>query len=308
MAEIVTIDHKLRVDLKHLCDVLKEEEENAKRMCITEAPHFQIPHGPVLPHYQPLGPSTIPNTAAPQQFRPTGANAVHQSNHHSFPPSNSSGNAYQQSSQQRCPPLMPDEINLLNKHKGCRKCWCFYMGHRVATCPHGFPDGATYCMLTEDMAITAMQKLAVASMYSDPSFANNSTSSSVFHPSDFNFNMPRASDCNTTSTSSFSSSYNSYIAPAPITYSTPIATGPVIVSTHIEESSATRTTAPTTIAAILLSSSMQPFVLGDGKSDTSSSTDNVSELGPVSILFGKPLYGTVRTNRFLYWMMVLTSP
>ena len=147
---------------------------------------------PQPPHYQPFSPSNVPNMLAPQQFvppsfRPTGVNAVRQDHSHS----QNAGSTFQQSSQQCCPPLTPIEIDLLDKHKGCRKCHCFYVGHQVPTCPHSFPDGATYCMLTKEMAFEAMRKIVMASTYSDPTFTNSSsTASSSFPTSEFMYNAP----------------------------------------------------------------------------------------------------------------------
>src|SRR5271168_5489831 len=83
-----------------------------------------------------------------------------------------------------------------------------HYAHRVPTCPNGFPDGATYVPLTEEMALEAMRKVAVASTYSPFSMPNTaSTSRNVSN--DFSFtrsNTPQSS-------SSFSAAYNNYTAP-----------------------------------------------------------------------------------------------
>lgn len=69
----------------------------------------------------------------------------------------------------------------------------------------------------------------------------------------------------------------------------PPATAPAVTTSYIEEANTVSTLSlpsnatMNAVAAILPSSSLQPFVLGDGDSNTSGSTDNMSGLGLVSV-------------------------
>ncbi|KAF8146607.1 hypothetical protein K438DRAFT_503311 [Mycena galopus ATCC 62051] len=54
-----------------------------------------------------------------------------------------------------CPPLTPDERELLNTNEGCNKCRRFYAGHQAAKCTNGFPDPATYKTLDAAAAAAA---------------------------------------------------------------------------------------------------------------------------------------------------------
>ncbi|KAG1880280.1 hypothetical protein C8R48DRAFT_587911, partial [Suillus tomentosus] len=58
----------------------------------------------------------------------------------------------------RVPPLSDTERQLLNKHEGCFKCRRFYVSCRSKDCKNGFPDGATYKPLTENMALNSKNK------------------------------------------------------------------------------------------------------------------------------------------------------
>lgn len=52
-----------------------------------------------------------------------------------------------------CSKLTSDESTLLNEHDGCRKCRKEYQDHCANNCPHGFPDGENYALLTTEMML-----------------------------------------------------------------------------------------------------------------------------------------------------------
>src|ERR1700678_1487142 len=158
MAEIVSIDREATSDLKRIAEMLKDTVSFKRQRTDDPTPNFYRPSPAENVH--PLRPSQIYNMQPTQSmhnnpsashFLGTGANTVQPS---SCPPNHF---------QKRCLPLTPAKISLLNAHKGCRKCRRFYVAHHVPTCPNGFPDGATYVPLTEEMALEAMRKVAVAS-------------------------------------------------------------------------------------------------------------------------------------------------
>lgn len=60
------------------------------------------------------------------------------------------------------PPLADTECTLLDEHKGCTKCRCFYAGHRSQSCPNGFPVGKSYKTLTLTNALAAKKAKATA--------------------------------------------------------------------------------------------------------------------------------------------------
>jgi hypothetical protein len=59
----------------------------------------------------------------------------------------------------RLPTLNAAECALLMEHKGCFKCHRFYMSHKSADCPDGFPDKSSYATLTEADALNAKKRL-----------------------------------------------------------------------------------------------------------------------------------------------------
>jgi hypothetical protein len=274
MAEIVALDREATSDLKRIAEMLKEDVSLKRQRTNDDAPNFFRPspaenREPLRPSPQNfhMQPQYMGNHIGPAQYIATGANTIQA--------------AVQSSSrfQKRCPPLTPSEISLLNNHKGCRKCRQFYVGHRVATCPNGFPDGATYVPLTEEVAFEAMRKLAVASTYTP---VNPTNSISHHRSTDFQFSTPSVPS----QSSSFSAAYSSFTAPPAISYSmtTPSASTP-IPSAFIEEENRTSTVGDTivplatnTVNAIL-PSSYQSFVLGHG-SDSSEIAEDVS---PISV-------------------------
>ena len=242
--EIATIDREATDDLKRIADFAAERM--TKRQRVDPPP--------------PLRESRIPNTSHHRPRYPlTGGNAVRP--YHAAMPGPTQPNTYSRK-RTRCPPLTPEEKELLQKHGGCNKCRKFYVSHSTFQCPDDFPDPETYVALTEQMAQQSMAKAAIASTYNSP------------HPS-----------------SSFLPSSSSFIpAPPSSSYSTPHLTSsymappatPFTSSSFIEDTP-TQTTAPTTsqpsIAAVLPSTT-QTFTLGNGDSDTESSPSIVS---PISV-------------------------
>jgi hypothetical protein len=55
----------------------------------------------------------------------------------------------------RLPALNAAECALLMEHEGCFKCCRFYMTHKSADCPEGFPNKSSYSTLTEADALNA---------------------------------------------------------------------------------------------------------------------------------------------------------
>ena len=55
----------------------------------------------------------------------------------------------------RLPALNAAECALLMEHEGCFKCCCFYVTHKSADCPEGFPNKSSYSTLTEADALNA---------------------------------------------------------------------------------------------------------------------------------------------------------
>src|SRR6202522_1756321 len=273
MAEIVSIDREATSDLKRIAEMLKDDISFKHQRTDDPTPNFYRPSP--AENVRPLRPSQVYNVQPTQfmrnnpsssHFVGTGANAVQPS---SRPP-----NRFQK----RCPPLPPSEISLLNAHKGCRKCRRFYVAQRVPTCPNGFPDGATYVPLTEEMALEAMRKVAVASTYSPFSMPNTaSTSRNVSN--DFSFtrsNTPQSS-------SSFSAAYNNYTAPPALSYSllssTPQAPSDFIEDENRHAATSEATTLPSTAVSAILPSSLQSFVIGNG----SDSSDIAEDMSPISV-------------------------
>jgi hypothetical protein len=56
------------------------------------------------------------------------------------------------------PKLTAADRTLLNEHEGCYKCRNFYVSHRGAKCPNGFPEASTYKPLTVADALAAKKK------------------------------------------------------------------------------------------------------------------------------------------------------
>jgi hypothetical protein len=260
MAEIVLIDHEATSDLKRIADMLRDDNSvNFKRQRLDD------PNPVILAaSLPPFRNSQIPNIPI-QAYRGTGANAVRPA---PFAPAPQYGSA-----RKRCPPLTQEEIALLNKHKGCRKCRQFYVSHRGHNCPNEFPDGATYVPLSEDMAVDAMRKCAIASTYnSAPSSYDFSGNASHTAPTPY---AHAQHSQQTMPSSSFSNAYNSFFAPPAIAYSTPAPTVADTSPARIEEVVNTVPDAPPVGA--VLPSSYQPFVLC-GDSDSSGSNEDVSPL------------------------------
>ena len=259
MAEIVAIDNEATSDLKRIAEMLREDANYKRQRLDDGTPHTTPP--------VPFQPSQVLNVPAPQAYRGTGANAVRPT------PFNTAQNArfpQAQGNRKRCPPLTPFEIELLNKHKGCRKCRRFYVSHRGNACPNDFPDGTNYIPLSEDVAFEAMRKLAIASTYSGALPDNTLNVHNTLVPS-----IPQQP-----ASSSFSNAYNNFFAPPAIPYSTPAPSVTDHSSAHIEElpnGLLESATAPPVGA--VLPSTFNQFCLGID-SDTSGSAEDVS---PISI-------------------------
>jgi hypothetical protein len=69
----------------------------------------------------------------------------------------------------RLPSLTDAERNLLREHAGCFKCRKFYVTHRSADCPDGFPPGEGYKTLTERDATAVRPNQAKKSSVGVPS-------------------------------------------------------------------------------------------------------------------------------------------
>ena len=271
MAEIVLIDHEATSDLKRIAEMLRDDQ-SFKRQRLDDPVILSA----ALP---PFRNSQAPNIPTPS-YRGTGANAVRPSSFSHAPQYPTS------SSRKRCPPLSQEEIALLNKHKGCRKCRRFYVSHRGHNCPNDFPDGTTYVPLSEDVAVDAMRKVAVASTYNGGSTSYNggSTDSSTSRNAHIPYPQNQHHECQQAlPSSSFSNAYSSFFAPPAISYSTPAPsvndTSPAQIEEVPNNAPDTFTNPPAPVGAILPSSSYQSFVLV-GDSDTSGSSEDVS---PISV-------------------------
>jgi hypothetical protein len=165
--EITLLDEENTADLKRIADFAAEHI--AKRQRIDPPKNTQY------------------NSFTTSQFTPlTGSNTVTVSQ----PPHMASnfsrggfrGNNIQRAmagtgKRTRCPKLLLNEIELLDKHNGCRKCRKFYVNHRAGPdCPNDFPNPDTYVTLTEDMAHQAMANAAIASTYNAPLQSNPNSS------------------------------------------------------------------------------------------------------------------------------------
>jgi hypothetical protein len=171
LAEISTLDDEITADLKRIADFATEHIAKRQRT-ENSSKGFQ------QNMFQSHNPSRDPPLS--------GANATTPSyNHHNS--SNNFRGSYRGSStsqpftgkRTRCPKLLPEEYDLLEKHNGCRKCRRFYVGHQVHNCPNDFPNPDTYQTLTEEMANQAMAQAAIASTY------NANTSSYSEHTTPF---------------------------------------------------------------------------------------------------------------------------
>ena len=159
MQEIISFNRETTADLKHLVEIM--EENNSKRLRLNDLSR-NFNNAPVAPPSSFYYPS-FPNTFHQPQphFVPTGANAIQPSpfcRNENAPPHSVNTNA---GTRTFCPALTEDENYLLNKHCSCRKCRHFYITHRVKDCPNDFPNGATYKTLTEEMALECMRRSAV---------------------------------------------------------------------------------------------------------------------------------------------------
>ena len=187
----------------------------------------------------------------------------------------------------RVPGITPEERVLLNAHKGCTMCRRFYVNHRHSNCPNGYPDPKTYHTLTEDMALKAMQKAAVAmtSMASASSSKGTTSTSSSTSSSSFSINatLPLA----------FEHAYNpSFLGPAHRHLS---ATGPSShasfvdfsapndFSVDIESITSPQIEEQQVIAAVLPSSN-QSAALGNGTDSESGSPPRIDDdVSPISV-------------------------
>ena len=85
----------------------------------------------------------------------------------------------------RLPTLNATERALLMEHEGCFKCRRFYMSHKSADCPDGFPDKSSYTTLTEADALNAKKhiqkknKTHAAAVVSPPVVATVNTMAAV---------------------------------------------------------------------------------------------------------------------------------
>ena len=169
---------------------------------------------------------------------------------------------------------------LNNTHiPNARKCRRFYVSHRGHNCPNDFPDGATYVPLSEDVAVDAMRKVAVASTYN-----GGSTDSSTSRNAHIPYPQNQHHECQQAlPSSSFSNAYSSFFAPPAISYSTPAPsvndTSPAQIEEVPNNAPDIFMNPPAPVSAILSSSSYQSFVLV-GDSDTSGSSEDVS---PISV-------------------------
>lgn len=184
----------------------------------------------------------------------------------------------------RCPKLTDDELRLLNKHKGCRKCRKFYVAHTKVDCPNDWPDPMTYRPLTLEMAQAVMAVTAAASVSSG--LRQGSMQGLRYHCD--TSSIPSNSDWIAASSSypsvpdSFSG-VGGYMAPTALSYSTP---APMVHSpVFLEDTNGSGTEhavnsntalAMASVNAVLPSTSLN-FVLDD---DSPTGENNVS-LGPI---------------------------
>jgi hypothetical protein len=171
LAEISTLDDEITADLKRIADFATEHIAKRQRTD-NSSKGFQ----------QNMYQSHNPSRDAPL----SGANATVPS-YNNVSSSTFFRGGYRGSTSSRpfagkrtrCPKLLPEEYDLLDRHNGCKKCRRFYVGHQATNCPNDFPNPDTYQTLTEEMANQAMAQAAIASTY------NANTSSYSPQPTSF---------------------------------------------------------------------------------------------------------------------------
>ena len=169
LAEISLLDEEITADLKRIADFATEHLAKRQRMDTSHKvnqsnvyPQRQTSHGtPAFPPLLTGANAVTPNTQPynPHYIQhPTSKTSLTRSGYRS-------SDTHRPTKRLRCPKLLPNEYELLEKHNGCRKCRRFYVSHRVFDCPNDFPNPETYSTLTEDMALQAMASAAIASTY-----------------------------------------------------------------------------------------------------------------------------------------------
>jgi hypothetical protein len=145
--EISTIYCEANNNLKRIADFAVKQM--TKRQCIDPP--------------QTLHDSRIANTTHHQtQYPLTGANVIR--SYCSAIPGPTRPTMYSRK-QTCCPPLTPEEKELLQKHGGCNKCRKFYVSHSTFQCLDDFPNPDMYVALTEQMAQQSTAKAVIASTY-----------------------------------------------------------------------------------------------------------------------------------------------
>jgi hypothetical protein len=164
LAEISTLDDEITADLKRIADFATEHIAKRQR---TENPS----KGYQQNMYQSHNSSRDPPLSGANATTPAYSNTNFSTNFRGGYRGSSNSRPFT-GKRTRCPKLLPEEYDLLEKHNGCRKCRRFYVNHQVFNCPNDFPNPDTYQTLTEEMANQAMAQAAIASTY------NGNTSSS----------------------------------------------------------------------------------------------------------------------------------
>ena len=287
LLEIVTMDSQANDDLKRVADMAAESVAKRQRLNYDPSPY------PVSSASQNVPPPTPHYPMQNKQYKPfvSGTNAVAPLSHQNrianieqshIPYHIRNGNHTTGGFRPtRCPKLTDIELRLLNEHKGCRKCRKFYVPHTKNNCPNDWPDPATYCTLTLDMALAAMASAAVASvsfdfhrnkhhLYSGQRMTQKAPSSASFEFS----HAPHTTNASTASGFGgfLTSPTTSYNSPAPMVLSSGIVEEPYPdrQSTIIAE------TPSATVSAVLPSTN---FVLETSDPDS----DKEVSLGPLMV-------------------------